>query len=53
MKIQKHYMIDGVPVPKKTYESRQIWWEYSGAKFEIYEKTRESKKPLQRQRRNG
>jgi len=31
------YMIDGVSVPKKTWEARQIWGEYAGAKFSVYE----------------
>jgi hypothetical protein len=31
------YMIDGVAVPRKIWERRQIWGEYAGASFFKYE----------------
>lgn len=31
------YLIDGVRVPKRTYERRQLFGEHSGARFFSYE----------------
>lgn len=31
------YLIDGVSVPKRTYERRKLWGEHPGAKFTMVE----------------
>ena len=36
---RKIYLIDGVKVPRRTWEQRKIFGEYMGAKFEIVERT--------------
>lgn len=41
--IEKIYLIDGVQVTKRIWESRKIFGEYAGARFEISEVRRERK----------
>jgi len=42
--MRRYYSIDGVGVPRKIWERRQVFGEYSGARFEVTEKREPEKK---------
>lgn len=35
--MKRVYLIDGVAVPKRTWERRKLWGEHPGARFELIE----------------